>query len=103
MNPKKSNLANKSKKSIFKNNISQVFQLISEKRVFFSLILANLLLQLYITYYVSENIKIEEDKDAKKFNGKYIGAVVITIIIILILAFITMPPWLKFILFCLLA
>jgi FtsH-binding integral membrane protein len=101
MNPKKSNLANKSKKSIFKNNISQVFQLISEKRVFFSLILANLLLQLYITYYVSENIKIEEDKDAKKFNGKYIGALVITIIIILILAFITMPPWLKFILFSL--
>jgi FtsH-binding integral membrane protein len=100
MNSKKSNLANKSKKSIFRNDISQVFQLISEKRGFFALILANLLVQLFITYYVSENVKVDEEKkDSKKFDAKYIGAVVVTIVIILILALVTMPPWLKFILF----
>lgn len=102
---KKSNLANKSKKSIFRNDIAQVFKLIYEKRGFFALILANLLLQLYITYYVSENVKVGEEeekgKDAKNYDMKYIGAMVVTIIIILILALVTMPPWLKFILFSL--
>ena len=32
MNSYKSNLANKRKKSIFKNNIAQVFKLINEKK-----------------------------------------------------------------------
>lgn len=102
---KKSNLANKSKKSIFRNDIAQVFKLIYEKRGFFALILANLLLQLYITYYVSENVKVAEEeekgKDAKNYDMKYIGAMVVTIVIILILALVTMPSWLKFILFSL--
>jgi FtsH-binding integral membrane protein len=98
----KSNLANKRKKSIFKNDISQVFKLISEKRSFFALILANLLVQLYITYYVSENVKVdEEEKEAKKFSSKFIAAFVVTIIIILILALVPMPAWLKFIFFSL--
>jgi modulator of FtsH protease len=106
MNSSKSNLATKNKKPIFKNNnLSQLFKLISEKRVFFALILATLVSQLSITYYVSENIKIEDEedknKDTKKFNSKLIGAYVAIFIIILILAFITMPPWLKFILFSL--
>lgn len=106
MNSTKSNLAAKNKKPIFKNNnLSQLFKLISEKRVFFALILATLVSQLSITYYVSENIKIEDEedknKDTKKFNGKLIGAYVAIFVIILILAFITMPPWLKFILFSL--
>ena len=102
---KKSNLANKSKKSIFRNDIAQVFKLIYEKRGFFALILANLLLQLYITYYVSENVKVGEEeekgKDDKNYDMKYIGAMVVTIVIILILALVTMPSWLKFILFSL--
>jgi len=106
MNSSKSNLATKNKKPIFKNNnLSQLFKLISEKRVFFALILATLVSQLSITYYVSENVKIEDEedknKDTKKFNGKLIGAYVAIFVIILILAFITMPPWLKFILFSL--
>ena len=74
MNSNKSNkfnLVNKRKKSIFKNNIAQVFKLISEKKGFFALILANLLLQLYITYYVSENLKVDEEKNAKKFDSKF--------------------------------
>jgi FtsH-binding integral membrane protein len=102
MNSTKSNLATKNKKPIFKNNnLSQLFKLISEKRVFFALILATLVSQLSITYYVSENVKIEEEDGKKKFNSKLIGAYVAIFVIILILAFITMPPWLKFILFSL--
>ena len=105
MNYNKSNLANKRKKTIFKNDIVQVFKLIYEKKGFFTLILANLLFQLYITYYVSENVKVnvegEGEKDAKSYDMKYIGALVAIIVIILILALITMPSWLKFILFSL--
>lgn len=105
MNSNKSNLANKRKKTIFKNDIAQVFKLIYEKKGFFTLILANLLFQLYITYYVSENVKVnvegEGEKDAKSYDMKYIGALVAIIVIILILALITMPAWLKFILFSL--
>jgi len=104
MNSSKSNLATKNKKPIFKNNnLSQLFKLISEKRVFFALILATLVSQLSITYYVSENVKIEDEEDknkeTKKFNSKLIGAYIVLFVVILILAFITMPPWLKFILF----
>jgi FtsH-binding integral membrane protein len=102
MNSSKSNLATKNKKPIFKNNnLSQLFKLISEKRVFFALILATLISQLSITYYVSENVKIEEEDGKKKINSKLIGAYVAIFVITLILAFITMPPWLKFILFSL--
>jgi FtsH-binding integral membrane protein len=106
MNSTKSNLAAKNKKPIFKNNnLTQLFKLISEKRGFFALILATLVSQLYITYYVSENVKIEDEdeknKDTKKFNSKLIGAYIAAFVLILILAFITMPPWLKFILFSL--
>jgi FtsH-binding integral membrane protein len=102
---KKSNVANKSKKSFFKNDIAQVFRLINEKKGFFALILANLLFQLYITYYVSENVNVEEEqegeKGAKNYDMKYIGALVAIIVIILILALVTMPSWMKFILFSL--
>ena len=107
MNSTKSNLANKNKnkRSIFKNDLSQLFKLISEKRGFFALILATLVAQLSITYYVSENVKIEDEKnetkDANKFDPKLIGAYIGAFVLILILAFITMPPWLKFILFSL--
>jgi FtsH-binding integral membrane protein len=102
MNSTKSNLAAKNKKPIFKNNnLSQLFKLISEKKGFFALILATLVSQLSITYYVSENVKIEEEDGKKKINNKIIGAYIAAFIIILILAFISMPTWLKFILFSL--
>jgi modulator of FtsH protease len=102
MNSSKSNLAAKNKKPIFKNNnLTQLFKLISEKKGFFALILATLISQLSITYYVSENVKIDEEDGKKKFNMKIIGAYIAAVIIILILGFITMPSWLKFILFSL--
>ena len=100
MNSSKSNLATKNRKPIFKNNnLTQLFKLISEKKGFFALILATLISQLSITYYVSENVKIEEEDGKKKFDSKLIGAYIAAFIIILILAFISMPTWLKFILF----
>jgi FtsH-binding integral membrane protein len=102
MNLTKSNLAAKNKKPIFKNNnLTQLFKLISEKKGFFALILATLISQLSITYYVSENVKIDEEDGKKKFDMKIIGAYIAAVIIILILGFITMPSWLKFILFSL--
>jgi FtsH-binding integral membrane protein len=81
--------------------LTQLFKLISEKKGFFALILATLISQLSITYYVSENVKIDEEDGKKKFNMKIIGAYIAAVIIILILGFITMPSWLKFILFSL--
>jgi cell division protein FtsW (lipid II flippase) len=103
MNYSRSNTLTKNKRSIFKNDISQVFKLIVEKRVFFALILANLVVQLYITYYVSENVDILDTKDDKKtrFNAKTIAAYIISFILILILALVPMPLWLKFIIFSL--
>ena len=103
MNYSRSNTLTKNKRSIFKNDISQVFKLIVEKRVFFALILANLVVQLYITYYVSENVDILDNKDDKKsrFNAKTIAAYIISFILILILAIVPMPLWLKFIIFSL--
>jgi FtsH-binding integral membrane protein len=101
MNSTKSNLTTKNRKPIFKNNnLSQLFKLISEKKGFFALILATLISQLSITYYVSENIKVEED-DNKKFNKEILLAIIVVVVVILILAFIAMPAWLKFILFSL--
>ena len=109
MNSTKSNLANKSKnkKSIFKNNnLSQLFKLISEKRGYFFLIIMTIVFQLSITYFVSENfnIKEEEDKDGKKTGDTYFWLAFIAVIVMtVILAFINMPTWLKFILFSLIS
>lgn len=108
MNSTKSNLANKSKnkKSIFKNNnLSQLFKLISEKRGYFFLIIMTILFQLSITYFVSENINIKEEKDedGKKRDTNFYLALIAVIVLTLILSFINMPTWLKFILFSLIS
>ena len=109
MNSTKSNLANKSKnkKSIFKNNnLSQLFKLISEKRGYFFLIIMTILFQLSITYFVSENVNIkdDEDKDGKKTGDTYFYLAFIAVVVMtLILSFINMPTWLKFILFSLIS
>ena len=97
----KSNVLKKNRNIKQKTDITQLFKLIYEKKSFFALILITLVIQLYITYYVSENFDIEKDEDTKTFNPKLIAAYIATFIIILILAFITMPPWLKFIFFSL--
>ena len=99
----KSNVLKKNRNIKQKTDITQLFKLIYEKKSFFALILITLIIQLYITYYISENIDIEKDEDTKtfNFNPKLIAAYITAFIIILILALITMPPELKFILFSL--
>jgi len=97
----KSNVLKKNRNIKQKTDITQLFKLIYEKKSFFALILITLVIQLYITYYVSENFDIEKDEDPKTFNPKLIAAYITAFIIILILALITMPPELKFILFSL--
>jgi len=97
----KSNVLKKNRNIKQKTDITQLFKLIYEKKSFFALILITLVIQLYITYYVSENFDIEKDEDPKTFNPKLITAYITAFILILILALITMPPELKFILFSL--
>jgi len=97
----KSNVLKKNRNIKQKTDITQLFKLIYEKKSFFALILITLIIQLYITYYISENIDIEKDEDTKTFNPKLIAAYITTFILILILALIAMPPELKFILFSL--
>jgi len=97
----KSNVLKKNRNIKQKTDITQLFKLIYEKKSFFALILITLVIQLYITYYVKKNFDIEKDEDTKTFNPKLIAAYITAFILILILALITMPPELKFILFSL--
>jgi len=97
----KSNVLKKNRNIKSKTDLTQLFKLIYEKKSFFALILITLVIQLYITYYVSENVDIEKGEDTKTFNPKLIAAYIAAFIIILILALISMPPWLKFIFFSL--
>ena len=97
----KSNVLKKNRNIKSKTDLTQLFKLIYEKKSFFALILITLVIQLYITYYVSENIDIEKGEDTKTFNPKLIAAYIAAFILILILALITMPSWLKFIFFSL--
>jgi FtsH-binding integral membrane protein len=90
-----------------KTDLSHLFKLLYEKQVFFSLILVTLVIQLYITYYISENFDIEKNKNMITNNHpfnidtNYIIAIVALIVLLFILALVTMPPWLKFIVFSL--
>ena len=62
---------------------------------------ANLIFQLGITYYVMEKTDVSDDKKKKeKFNYTTILIFLYIVAFILILGFIPMPSWLKFILFC---
>ena len=55
-----------SKPSIFKTNLSDLFNLITSKKEFFIMIFANLIVQIGITYYVMEKTNIGPDnKDTK--------------------------------------
>jgi FtsH-binding integral membrane protein len=88
-------------------NISKLFKLISEKKAFLILIFLNLLFQHYITYYVSSNINLDagKDKDKDKENDAYntiiIASYIIGFILIIIIVFVPMSAWLKFIIFSL--
>ena len=82
-------------------NISKLFKLISEKKIFLILIFLNLLFQHYITYYVSANINLDAGKDKDAYNTIIIASYIIGFILIIILVFVPMSAWLKFIIFSL--
>ena len=107
MNFNKSNLAKKNRNYKPKTDLSQLFKLLYEKKTFFSLILVTLVIQLYITYYISENFDIEKNKNKISNNHPFffdtntIVAYIVLFFLIFILALVPMPSWLKFIVFSL--
>jgi FtsH-binding integral membrane protein len=89
-------------KKIVKTDFSQLFKLLYAKKVFFMLILINLLIQVAITYYVHINFnRVELTKDDKVRRLLIIGAHILSFVFIIILDVVPMPNWLKFILFSL--
>lgn len=94
---------NKNNKNRAKKNVSQLFKLISEKNIFLSLIFFNLVLQHYISYYVSYNIdaEAEKEKNITKYNFIIISSYILTAIFIYLLIFVPMPMLLKLIIFSL--
>jgi len=102
----KSNVLKKNRNIKPKTDLTQLFKLIYEKKSFFALILLTLVIQLYITYYVSENFNIEKNEKNKEtnihpFNTTVIGASIIALLLIIILGMVPMPMWLKFVIFSL--
>jgi FtsH-binding integral membrane protein len=79
-----------------KTGSSSFLNLLNEKKEFLIKVFANLIAQLGITYYFMMNYKADP-----KNSGLYWGLVIVQFIIIIILAAVPMPSWLKFILFSL--
>jgi len=73
--------------------------LLYEKRDLLVKTFANLIVQLGITYYAMEKYSKEKEKD-KKNKNLTIFIIIYLFAFIVVLGFIPMPTWLKFILFC---
>jgi FtsH-binding integral membrane protein len=87
-------------------NVSQLFKLISEKKIFLALIFSNLILQHYISYYVSANINLDTPKEEEETPNKYnaiiiVSAYILAILFFLLLIFVPMFVVVKFIIFSL--
>ena len=95
--------SNKNNKNRTNKNISQLFKLISEKKIFVALIFINLVFQHYITYYTSNNIDIDEEKkrDPNKYNTIIISAYILAFIFVSLLIFVPMSIVPKFLIFTL--
>ena len=79
------------------NNMSSVFQLMSDKKQFLLLTFANLIVQLGITYYFMEKYTI-------KYTGwERFGLFILVLVIMSIMIMVPMPAWGKFILFSVLS
>jgi len=75
---------------------SPFLNLLNDKKEFLIKVFANLIAQLGITYYVMMNYAADP-----KNKGLFWGLVILQFIIIITLALVPMPSWLKFILFSL--
>ena len=84
--------------SIFKANLSNLFKLITDKKEFFIMVFANLIAQIGITYYVMEKVNLDVNDKETTSKMRLLGF--LQILIVIILAFVPMPSWLKFIIFC---
>ena len=84
--------------SIFKSNLSGLFNLITSKKEFFIMIFANLIVQLGITYYFMEKISLDPNN---KYNSSLyrILAFVLILVLVIPIAALPLPTWLKFIMF----
>jgi len=71
----------------------------SSKKQFIILVFSNLLVQLGITYYVMTHYNANANAKDKKAMSSWM-IFLFQIFLILVLAFVPMPAWLKFILFC---
>jgi FtsH-binding integral membrane protein len=86
------------KPSIFKSNLSNLFKLITDKKEFFIMVFANLIAQIGITYYVMEKVNLDVNDKETTLKIRLLGF--LQILIVIILAFVPMPSWLKLIIFC---
>lgn len=85
-----------------------LFKLLNEKKEFLIAVFANLITQLSISYFVMMNyLKKEEDgkgkereREKRESGSLYWGLIFATFIIVVILSMVSMPSWIKFILFC---
>jgi FtsH-binding integral membrane protein len=77
-----------------KGGASSFLNLLNDKKEFLIKVFANLIAQLGITYYVMMNYTADP-----KNTGLYWGLIIVQLIIIITLALVPMPSWLKFILF----
>jgi len=98
-----------------KKGSPSLFKLLSEKKEFLIAVFANLITQLSISYFVMINYlkkgqakeekgkgkgKGEGEGESKESGSLYWGLVFATFIIVVILSMVSMPSWIKFILFC---
>jgi FtsH-binding integral membrane protein len=86
----------------YSTDLSQLFRLLHAKKQFFLFILINILIQLAITYYVHvkfDEIEITEDDNQRRII--IIAAHILGFVLIIILGIVSMPIWLKFIIFSL--
>ena len=84
-----------------KKSMQNLMQLFNEKKGFLTLVFANLIVQLGITYYVMMhfNENLSKNEKAKQSFTQTFLMLFIQLGIIFILALVPMPAWLKFILF----
>jgi FtsH-binding integral membrane protein len=75
---------------------SPFLNLLNEKKEFLIKVFANLIAQLGITYYVMMNYTADP-----KNKGLFWGLIIVQFLLIITLAMVPMPSWLKFILFSL--
>jgi len=89
-------------------DVKKFIDLVNEKKTFLLAVFANLLLQLGITYFTMMSFPVSVSADSTKSSASKGGIanyfwllIIVQFIIIFVLALVSMPSWLKFLLFSL--